>query len=114
VNIHIWRDDTHHCAQLRLGEAHPQHEYTYYLLGGDPSAVAKDLRGLTWCPGLLEPVKPSPERPAPKIAECRCVVSCTDDPATACSLSGEPHVHPDDGADIFGRCPIHPDAPGDL
>lgn len=45
---------------------------------------------------------------------CRCVEDCASDPATACSLSGEPHVHPDDGLDTFGRCPQHPDAPGDL
>jgi hypothetical protein len=37
-----------------------------------------------------------------------------DDPATMCSLSGESHVHPDDGSDTLGRCPVHPDAPGDL
>jgi len=42
------------------------------------------------------------------IAECACVVDCAEHPPTACSLSGEPHVHPD-----LGRCPIHPDAPGD-
>lgn len=47
-------------------------------------------------------------------AGCRCVVSCADDPPTACSLSGISHVHPDDGSDTFGRCPVHPDAPGDL
>lgn len=53
-----------------------------------------------------------PERtPEP---ECRCVFSCADDPATACSLSGEFHTHPDDGSDIFGACPAHPDAPGDV
>jgi hypothetical protein len=46
--------------------------------------------------------------------DCRCVMSCADDPVTACSLSGEPHVHPDDGTNTFGRCPVHPDAPGDL
>jgi hypothetical protein len=51
---------------------------------------------------------------APRDDECRCVVSCADDPPTMCSLSGEPHVHPDDGSDTFGRCPVHPDAPGDL
>jgi hypothetical protein len=39
--------------------------------------------------------------------DCECVVSCSDDPPTACSLSGEPHVHPEQ------RCPVHPDAPGD-
>jgi hypothetical protein len=46
--------------------------------------------------------------------DCVCVVSCADDPPTACSLSGEPHVHPDDGSGIFGPCPVHPEAPGDL
>lgn len=46
-------------------------------------------------------------------AACTCVVSCADDPATACSLSGISHVHPDDGRGIFGPCPVHPDAPGD-
>ena len=42
------------------------------------------------------------------IEACTCVYSCADDPATACSLSGEFHVHPDSG-----ECPLHPDAPGD-
>jgi hypothetical protein len=45
---------------------------------------------------------------------CTCVYSCADDPPTACSLSGEWHVHPDDGRGLFGACPEHPDAPGDL
>lgn len=45
---------------------------------------------------------------------CRCVFSCADDPPTMCSLSGQWHVHPDAGNDIFGPCPEHPDAPGDL
>lgn len=38
---------------------------------------------------------------------CECVFSCADDPATACSLSGDWHVHPGE------PCPVHPDAPGD-
>lgn len=38
---------------------------------------------------------------------CECVHTCAEDPATACSLSGEFHVHPDQ------LCPVHPDAPGD-
>jgi hypothetical protein len=50
----------------------------------------------------------------PDTASCRCVESCADDPDTACSLSGHPHVHPDNGSDTFGPCPVHPDAPGDL
>ncbi len=46
--------------------------------------------------------------------DCLCVVSCADDPATMCSLSGEPHVHPNlYPGDVFGPCPVHPDAPGD-
>ena len=47
-------------------------------------------------------------------AACTCVFSCADDPATRCSLSGQFHVHPDDGTGVFGPCPVHPDAPGDL
>jgi hypothetical protein len=47
-------------------------------------------------------------------ADCECVFSCADDPATACSLSGTWHVHPLMGSGIFGPCPAHPDAPGDL
>ena len=45
---------------------------------------------------------------------CRCVEHCAEDPATACSLSGQPHVHPNDNTDTFGRCPMHPDVPGDV
>ncbi|NML55086.1 hypothetical protein HHL19_35845 [Streptomyces sp. R302] len=46
---------------------------------------------------------------------CRCLVSCADDPATACSLSGREHVHPEIPSlpGVFGPCPQHPDAPGD-
>lgn len=47
-------------------------------------------------------------------SECTCVFTCAEDPKTACSLSGEWHVHPDNGLGIFGPCPEHPDAPGDL
>lgn len=48
--------------------------------------------------------------------DCRCVHTCAEDPATACSHSGEWHVHPDPypGADLYGPCPVHPDAPGDV
>lgn len=48
------------------------------------------------------------------MTDCTCVTSCADDPRSACSLSGEPHVHPSRfPGDGFGRCPEHPDAPGD-
>lgn len=42
-----------------------------------------------------------------EVAACTCVQFCAEDPPTACSLSGEPHVHPGD------PCPVHPEAPGD-
>lgn len=47
---------------------------------------------------------------------CLCVVSCGEDPATACSLSGRQHVHPaiPGRPGVYGPCPQHPDAPGDL
>jgi hypothetical protein len=40
-------------------------------------------------------------------SDCTCIHTCAEDPPTACSLSGEWHVHPGD------PCPVHPDAPGD-
>lgn len=48
-----------------------------------------------------------------EVSECTCVTSCAEHPPTACSLSGIPHVHPDDGSGTFGPCPAHPDRPGD-
>lgn len=47
------------------------------------------------------------------IEDCTCVEYCDEDPRTACSLSGIPHVHPDNGSGTFGPCPVHPDRPGD-
>ncbi|MEU0949849.1 hypothetical protein ABZ379_45415 [Streptomyces canus] len=47
------------------------------------------------------------------IQECTCVEFCDEDPRTACSLSGRPHVHPAAQGDGFGPCPVHPNAPGD-
>ncbi|MGW0562844.1 hypothetical protein ACWDZ4_20050 [Streptomyces sp. NPDC003016] len=46
--------------------------------------------------------------------ECTCVVTCAEDPASACSLSGKRHVHPLDRHGRFGPCPEHRDAVGDL
>lgn len=48
-----------------------------------------------------------------KAATCTCVESCADDPATACDLSGQMHVHPEVAGE-FGPCPVHPNALGDL
>lgn len=67
---------------------------------GLPDEMATKVDGHT-CPDREPP-------PRPHDADCECVYSCADDPATACSLSGEWHVHPD-----LGPCPAHPDAPGD-
>lgn len=48
------------------------------------------------------------------IGDCTCVHTCAEDPATACSLSGDWHVHPNCyPGDVMGPCPLHPDAPGD-
>lgn len=43
----------------------------------------------------------------PDSGDCLCYHSCADDPRSACSLSGDWHVHAGE------RCPTHPDAPGD-
>jgi hypothetical protein len=40
-------------------------------------------------------------------ADCTCYHTCAEDPGTACSLSGEWHVHPGE------PCPVHPGVPGD-
>jgi hypothetical protein len=83
-----------------------------------PVCVERELRGKIMLPLPGEAIRTDPKRFEPSIgqgtAECRCVVSCADDPPTMCSLSGEAHVHPDNGSDTFGACPLHPDAPGDL
>ncbi|GAA5070458.1 hypothetical protein [Streptomyces similanensis] len=46
---------------------------------------------------------------------CLCVTSCDEDPATACGLSGQRHVHPEipGRPGVYGPCPVHPDALGD-
>ena len=46
---------------------------------------------------------------------CTCVEFCDEDPKTACSLSGRPHVHPEIPVwpGVYGPCPVHPDRPGD-
>lgn len=50
-----------------------------------------------------------------EILECTCIEHCAEDPKTACSLSGIPHVHPETPGfpGITGPCPIHPERPGD-
>jgi hypothetical protein len=50
-----------------------------------------------------------------EIDDCTCIEFCDEDPATACSLSGIPHVHPDlpGRPGIYGPCPVHPGRPGD-
>ncbi|WP_404949104.1 3'-5' exoribonuclease [Streptomyces sp. ARC14] len=48
--------------------------------------------------------------------ECTCVINCVEDPKSGCSLSGQRHVHPavPGHPGVYGPCPEHPDAPGDL
>lgn len=48
-----------------------------------------------------------PDAAARAARECACLHSCAEDPATACSLSGDFHIHPDQ------PCPVHLEAPGD-
>jgi hypothetical protein len=82
-----------------------------------PNNTSRDLR---WLAAGLDALARAADQAADAIdrdrraEECRCVVSCADDPDTACSLSGIPHVHPDTDSDTFGPCPVHPDAPGDV
>ncbi|MCA1845096.1 MAG: cysteine/serine-rich nuclear protein [Actinobacteria bacterium] len=47
--------------------------------------------------------------------DCTCIEYCDEDPKTACSLSGIPHVHPETPGwpGITGPCPVHPGRPGD-
>lgn len=76
-------------------------------------AVYAALSGISWGSALAlaearvaDEIYATAEASGP--AACECITSCADVPATACSLSGEPHVHPE-----TGRCPAHPAAPGD-
>lgn len=44
------------------------------------------------------------------LTECRCVRDCR-----SCSLSGVWHTHPEaEDPALFGECPLHRDAPGDV
>lgn len=55
----------------------------------------------------LAPETPAPETTLEQAVKCACVHTCGEDPATACSLSGDFHVH-------AGKpCSVHPYAPGD-
>lgn len=78
-------------------------------LAGDP--ISQVLMG---DPVYRAKMRELGRRPSEDPADCTCVYSCADDPATACSLSGVWHVHPDTGSGVFGPCPVHPEAPGDL
>lgn len=44
------------------------------------------------------------EHPSASIGVCECRHTCLADPATACSLSGDWHLHTGE------RCPVHPEA----
>jgi hypothetical protein len=53
--------------------------------------------------------------PSEDLNDCPCVEFCNEDPKTACSLSGIPHVHPEIPGmpGVYGPCPVHPERPGD-
>lgn len=79
---------------------------TTFIPGGD--------RPPWWAARFALDHHPDPDmRGERETGECVCVLSCADDPPTACSQSGRWHTHPDDGSGTFGPCPVHPDAPGD-
>lgn len=88
-------------------------ERAAYALAQTVAEASRALLG-----GLPSPDDaPAPPPPPSAVADlnaCTCVTDCAEHPPTACSLSGEPHVHPDDETGTFGACPVHPDAPGDL
>jgi hypothetical protein len=60
----LYRDDVRYCAQLRLGEPHPPHDYTYLLPTDGGQSVDSDLRGMTYCTGLSCLTEAWPERPS--------------------------------------------------
>lgn len=96
-------------------------EGTYWLLGDprDPAhgpnfELVDELRRrhdqLIEIPSALST---DPREVVNEIDECTCVTFCDEDRASACSLSGVPHVHPAAQGDGFGPCPVHPERPGD-
>lgn len=59
-------------------------------------------------------VKNAPRLAAPQQDDaCTCVTNCNEAKG-GCSLSGRRHVHPRTRSGQYGKCPEHPDAPGDL
>lgn len=76
---------------------------TYAIVQNADGSRTRELPGNLTCPTAQTAAQ-----------KCTCVHTCAEDPQTACSLSGQWHVHPDNGLGIFGPCPEHPDAPGDL
>jgi hypothetical protein len=88
------------CQHLswRWARGHGQVIHRVLCARVEEETMRKELRGITTreIQALREDV-----------ANCTCIHTCAEDPATACSLSGRWHVHPDE------PCPAHPDAPGD-
>lgn len=81
--------------------------------------IAADLKNRAGDPELHANLAASYERlgfgeDGYPIDDCTCVEFCDQDPRTACSLSGQRHVHPASTGEGFGPCPVHPDASGDL
>jgi hypothetical protein len=100
---------THVRSAAATGPLGPESARLLLNYGGLPAGTITEFRD--WSP------TPASTRPLGHDTDdtCRCVENCAEDPATACGLSGTPHVHPDtSGTGAFGPCPQHPDAPGDL
>lgn len=78
-------------------------DYALERIGQSPVFVEDD-RGNRF---VVDFANASSTRLARKVRDpvCECIHTCADDPATACSLSGDFHTHPDE------PCLVHPDAP---
>ncbi|WP_331762508.1 hypothetical protein OG612_45605 (plasmid) [Streptomyces sp. NBC_01527] len=96
--------------RAELITTHPVHK-TLRAIGWQRTATS----GSPWREASFDGAEFAEMRLLPEPDECTCVITCAEDPASACALSGQRHVHPDpSGLGTFGPCPEHPDAPGDL
>lgn len=101
---------TGHDALVSLLTREREARHSLRVALDDVPGAANDSDGLTDAVGRFQAARTAvavylrQHRP-----RCECLFNCDGE----CSLSGNFHVHPrQDG--IFGPCPVHPDAPGDL
>lgn len=73
----------------------------------DDAPPVLEAADIAWARTHPDPYAATIEQVRRDAADCECVLHCAEDPKTACSLSGEWHVHPE------WPCAVHPDAPGD-